>query len=347
MKYLLTLSAMLVSAALAGAPAKQPVQESDPEVIVSKSKKKVTRDYRNVFPVKTIAITTPASYPHSGANRLGVEMLKKGNYKVKVMPHTFLDPATLKNTNRKAAKGYASIPVEMRLEDFYKAWNDPEVEMIICSRGGNGCFELLEKIDWNKLKKRPEMIFMGYSDVTLILCKLLEKEGYARPVAGPMMGSMTGLPPAMITGLKKMLSGEKVGPYKVTPLVGGDCSGKAVAGLLQRFATAKRANYAIPTKGKIIFIEGVSLSAARVKQELLDLKKMKFFDGAAGVVFCHFTRTKEGREIGKVIKEFAPTLGIPVYTGFPFGHAAKNQAIDLTRTAVIKNNTVTFPAVKK
>ncbi|MBR2364718.1 MAG: hypothetical protein IKA79_05915, partial [Lentisphaeria bacterium] len=118
---------MLFTFALSAAPAKKAVQESDPELVSSRSKGK--RDYKNVFPVKTIAIITPASYPHSKSHRLGVEMLKK-HYKVKVMPHTFLDPATLEKTPAKKRSGYASIPVEKRMEDFYKAWNDPEVEMI-------------------------------------------------------------------------------------------------------------------------------------------------------------------------------------------------------------------------
>ena len=334
---------MLFAFVLSAAPVKKAVQESDPELVFSRSK--VKRDYKNVFPVKTIAFITPASFPHSKSHRLGVEMLKK-HYKVKVMPHVFLDPATLKNTGENAGKSYRALPVEMRLEDFYKAWKDPDVEMIICARGGVGSMQLLEKVDWTKLPKRPELIFMGYSDVTLILCKLLEK-GYGRPVAGPMAGSMSGLDPAMITGLKKMLAGEKVGPYKVTPLVKGDRSGKVFAGLLSRFVQAKRNNYLLDTKGKVLFIEGVNRTAKEVKEQLTELKEKKFFDGAAAVVFCQFTRTKEGKKIQNVLKEFAPSLGIPVYTGFPFGHTAKHQAMDLTRTAEIKNNMVTFPAVKK
>ena len=335
--------AILFAFTLSAAPAKKAVQESDPELVFSRSTAK--RDYKNVFPVKTIAIITPASYPHSKSHRLGVEMLKK-HYKVKVMPHTFLDPATLEKAPSRKRSGYRAIPVEKRLEDFYKAWNDPEVEMIICARGGVGSLQLLEKVDWSKLPKRPELIFMGYSDVTLILCKLLEK-GYGRPVAGPMSGSMSGLDPAMITGLKKMLAGEKVGPYKVTPLVKGDCSGKVFAGLLSRFVQAKRNNYLLDTKGKILFIEGVNRTAKEVKEQLTELKEKKFFEGAAAVVFCQFTRTKEGKKIREVLKEFAPSLGIPVYTGFPFGHTARHQAMDLTRSAEIKNNTVIFPAVKK
>ena len=341
MKRVLIVSVFLSALVLAAAPAR----EADPETVGATGKNaRRQRDYRGVFPVRTIAVITPASYPGSKANRMGVELLKKASYKVKVLPHAFEKPSPEKMA---ASKNYATLPVEPRLEDFYRAWNDPEVEMIMCSRGGTGCQELMAKIDWSKLKKRPELIFMGFSDVTLVHCRLLQK-GYGRPVAGPTAGSLPGLDPKVIPGMKKMLSGEEVGPVKVTPLVKGECSGKPLAGLLSRFVRAKNADFLPETRGRVIFIEGVKCTAEGVRRDLEELKTKKFFDGAAGVVFCKFTGTKEGEAIRTVIVEFAPKLGgIPVYEGFPFGHAAGNHAIDLTRRAVIREDAVWFPAVKK
>ena len=340
-KRVLVVAVCLSSLFLAAAPAR----EADPEAVGTTGKNaRRQREYRGVFPVRTIAVITPASYPGSRANRMGVELLKKASYNVKVLPHAFEKPSPEKMA---ASKNYASLPVELRLEDFYKAWNDPEVEMILCSRGGTGCQELMSKIDWSILKKRPDLIFMGFSDVTLVHCRLLQK-GYGRPVAGPTAGSLPGLDPKVIPGMKKMLSGEEVGPIRVTPLVKGECSGKPLAGLLSRFVRAKNADFLPETRGRVIFIEGVKCTAEAVKRDLEELKAKKFFDGVAGVVFCQFTGTNEKAAIRGVIREFAPKLGgIPVCEGFPFGHAAGNHAVDLTRTAVIRDDAVCFPAVKK
>ena len=350
MKSTLLICALLSALTLAAAPEKKADKgtkkaETDPEAVSAGGKSaRQKRDYRGVFPVKTIAVITPASYPGTKSNRRGVELLKEASYNVKVMPHVFQKPSPEKFAEMKS---YASIPVELRLEDFYKAWNDPEVEMILCARGGIGSIDLMSKVDWSRLKKRNDLIFMGYSDVTLIHCRLLQK-GYGRPVAGPTTGSLPGLDLKMISGMKKMLSGEEVGPIKVTPLVKGDCSGKPLAGLLSRFVQAKRADFLPETKGRVIFIEGVKCTAEGVKRDLTELKEKKFFDGVSGVVFCQFTRTKEGEGIRKAIAEFAPRLGgIPVYAGFPFGHAPGNHAIDLTRDVVIRGDAVSFPAVKK
>ena len=350
MKKFWLISAFLCTLLLAAEPAKSTspgtsVSNADPEILGAGGKKKLLqgRDYQGVFPVKTIAVITPASYPGYDINRLGVELLKNASYNVKVMPHVFEKPAPDKMA---ANKNYAALPVELRLEDFYKAWNDSDVEMILCSRGGVGSLELMSKIDWDKLEKRPDLIFMGYSDVTLIHCRLLQK-GYGRPIAGPTAGSLPGLAPQMIPGMKKMLSGEEVGPIKVTPLVKGDCSGKPLAGLLSRLVQAKNADFLPELKGRVIFIEGVKCTAAKVERDLEELRAKNFFDGVTGVVFCKFTATNEKEAIRGVIEKFAPKLGgIPVYADFPFGHAAENHAIDLTRDIVIKDDAVWFPAVK-
>ena len=42
--------------------------------------------------------------------------------------------------------------------------------------------------------------------------------------------------------MKKMYNGEEVGPFKLTTLVSGDCSGKALAGTLSRFNKVAKSN---------------------------------------------------------------------------------------------------------
>ena len=296
--------------------------------------------YKGVFPpgVKTVACLSPASYPGTKMHRRGVELLKKAGLKVKVMPHAFTPPAE---------KGKTGAPLEDRLADFYAAWNDPEVDMILCVRGGRGCQELLANLDWTKLKPRKDLYLQGYSDVTQITSAMLNK-GYGRPVAGPMSGSMAGLEPDCIQEMKAMHHGEQVGPVPVQPVIpGGDCAGLPIAGLLSRFAWVVQSDYCPDTKGRIIFIEGVSSTPENVRKDLQLLIDRKFFAGAKAVVYCHFLRCGDPQQIDAILKEFAPKFGVPVYRGFPFGHSSKCYTIDFSRPVEIKNNTVTFPATVK
>ena len=292
--------------------------------------------YAGAFPpdVRKIAFISPASYPGNASHKRGIELVEKAGYDVKVMPHAFTKPEPERD----------SAPLADRLADFYAAWNDPEVDMIVCVRGGWGCKELLEKLDWNKLGKRPELYFQGFSDITLMTCALLAK-GYGRPVAGPNAGSMAGLHDPFIREMRAMHHGEAVGPYKLEVLVPGDCSGLPLVGLLDRLSRVSAFDYRPDAQGRIVFIENVGGDPERIRTQLRTLIDRKFFDGATGVVFCSFVRCGKSAEIDAVLKEFAPKPGIPVCRGFPFGHTPECATVDFGRKAVVKSGELTFPAV--
>ena len=312
--------------------------KSSTDAEISKETSRNELRYARVFPenVKTIAFISPASYPGSKAHRRGIELVEAAGYKVKVMPHAFTKPV----------KGQRSAPLADRLADFYAAWNDPEVDMIVCVRGGRGSEELLANLDWSKLQKRPELYFQGYSDVTLITGALLAK-GYGHPVAGSMAGGLSGLRDPFIAETKAMYHGEAVGPYKLKSLVPGDCSGLPITGHLERLSRLAGAEYRPDTRGRIIFIETVRSTPELIRAQLQILIDRKFFDGAAGVVFCQFVKSGKAAEISAVLNEFAPKFGVPVYRGFPFGHSSRCATIDFSRPVVIKDNKLTFPAVVK
>ena len=292
--------------------------------------------YAGVFPshVRCIAFISPGYYPGEASHRRGIELVEKAGYKVKVMPNAF----------KKPEEGKRSAPLADRLADFYAAWNDSEVDMIICVRGGWGSKALLENLEWSLLEKRPELIFQGFSDITLITSALLAK-GYGRPVAGPNAGSMAGLRLPFIAEMKAMHRGEAVGPYKLEPLIPGDCSGLPLAGLLDRLCRISAAADRPDVKGRIVFIEDVRDTPEEISEQLHTLLDGRFFDGAAGVVFCSFVQCGEQPEIDAVLAEFAPRVGVPVYCGFPFGHTSECATIDFGREAAVVNGELTFPAV--
>ena len=136
--------------------------------------------------VKTIAMISPASYPDNEFHRRGIDLVKAAGYKVKLGKHAFDLPE----------EGKLNAPLAVRLEDFYNAWNDDEVDMIVCVRGGAGCFELLNSLDFSKLKKRDNLRLQGFSDVTILLCAMHGKK-MGSPIAGPM-GAMAWLEPVSI-----------------------------------------------------------------------------------------------------------------------------------------------------
>lgn len=322
-------------AALAAAMAvpAAPAAEGDAELSAEKSEDEFR--YTGVFPdgVKTVACISPASYPGNPKHRRGVELLEKAGFKVKVMPHAFARPEPGKGT----------APLAYRLEDFYAAWNDPEVDMILCIRGGGGSEELLENLDWDRIGKRPELYFQGFSDITLITGALLAK-GCGHPVAGPMAGGLPGLKDAFIDEMKAMYHGDAVGPCKVKTLVAGNFSGFPLTGHLKRLVRLAGADYRPDTRGRVVFIESVHSSPEEIREHLETLVGRRFFEGAAGVVFCQFVKCGEPEEVAAVLEEMAPELGVPVCRGFPFGHSSRCATIDFRRRVVVEDGWLGFPA---
>ncbi|MBO4513307.1 MAG: LD-carboxypeptidase [Victivallales bacterium] len=290
--------------------------------------------YKGVFPpeVKTIAMIAPASYPGSRSHRRGVELIQAAGYKVKVGKHAFDKPP----------KGEHSAPLEARLEDFYNAWNDDEVDMILCIRGGRGSLDLLEHLDFSKLKPRENLRLQGYSDITFILSAMQGKK-FGHPIAGPMSGSISGLQPECIEEMKKMHHGLAIGPIPVKPIIPGDCSGLPLAGLLQRFSVVCKTQFKPETKGRIIIIEAVNIKVEQVKQSFDTLIAEGFFKDCAGVVFGHFIRSGSPEEISTILDDVAKRINKPTYKGFPFGHSSNCYTIDFSRQFVIKDNQVTIP----
>ncbi len=285
--------------------------------------------------VKTIACIAPGSYPGSHLHRLGIELLRKAGYNIKIMPHAFV-----------CEKGKKHAPVEGKVADFYAAWNDPEVDMILCIRGGMGSEDLLDNLDWKKLKPRPELYLQGYSDATMIICAMLAK-GFGHPVAGAMSGSLPGLTDDSVEAMRKMHHGQAVGPVKVKTLVSGDFQGLPIAGSLWKLSRIVDKEYCPDTAGKVIFIEASKMKPEILRKKLYELLDKKFFAKAAGVVFCQFANCGTSETINEILAEIAPKLGVPVVVGYPFGHVPRSYCIDFFRPVIVKNGTVFFPAVDK
>jgi muramoyltetrapeptide carboxypeptidase len=203
---------------------------------------------------------------------------------------------------------------------------------------------VIDSVDWSKLKKRPELYFQGYSDITMITCALFNK-GYGHPVAGPNSGSIAGMTEDSIEAMRSVYSGTQLGPIQLESLNPGDCSGKPLPGLLHRLEILSRKPYCPSAEGRIVFIEAVGTTAEMIEENLDALLKRNFLKGATGVVFCQFVRCRDNEKIDLILKKFASKLKIPVYKGFPFGHTSRIYCLDFARQAEIKDNAIIFPAV--
>ena len=272
-----------------------------------------------IFPewIKTVALVAPASPGTSGEKvDEAICLLEKAGVRVKVMP----------NAREGEPAEYTSIPAEKRVADLEQAWLDPEVDLILCIRGGVGTIDIVDKLDWDKLRTRPDLPVLGFSDITVLHMAML-KEKAGPPYASASLLALPNVDAASLKSIQAVLSGRSPEPIELTPLREGKASGVALAGHLRLLEAVSRTRFRPETQGKVIFIESPDLAPSEAERTMKALRESGFFDSCAAVVFGRLSRCGEQEET--VMRNFAGQVTCPVYMGFPYGHTPRNHMIDL------------------
>ena len=124
----------------------------------------------------TVAVISPAAglaglFEHRTAN--GRAALERMGYKVKFSDHAL------------EIDGYVSASPEKRAGDLMAAFQDPEVNAIVCAIGGNHANQILRYLDFEIIRNNPK-IFIGYSDITVLHWAIAKKAGL-RTFYGPCL----------------------------------------------------------------------------------------------------------------------------------------------------------------
>ena len=292
-------------------------------------------DLAGCFPtgcIRTVALVMPASIQPKRNFDRGVAQLKAAGYRIKLAPR--LDFTKV-------------APVEDRVADLEEAWMDPEVDLVLCARGGQGAEDLLPKLDWAKLRTRRQRV-LGFSNITMLLNAML-KEKAGRPFSGPTLSQLIYAKPDTLTWLSKALAEEKPMPdVKLRPLRPGACAGLACGGHISLVLKGVQMGWAADTKDRIVFLETSIREPSSVRASLDELVSRGYFKGCAGVVFGDLAAGGPNRkklagaklaaaraEMAQIRKDFAAKMTCPVFEGYPYGHVPKSFAIDFLREKTI------------
>ncbi len=80
--------------------------------------------------------------------------------------------------NALSRRAYKAGSAEERAQDFTALFEDEEVDVIVGTSGGFNSNEILERVDWKHIARRPKW-FAGCSDLTTINAALLSQAGLA------------------------------------------------------------------------------------------------------------------------------------------------------------------------
>ena len=288
-------------------------------------------DFSGMFPpsVKTVGVVMPASIQPKAKFDAGVAALRKAGYAVKLAPRLSFDKVA---------------PVADRVKDFEEMWMDPDVDLVLCARGGTGAQDVIVKLDWEKLRTRPDQKVLGFSNITMILNAML-KEKAGHPISGPSISQMLYAKGDTFAWLNRTLAGAPQPAAKLRPLKPGAFSGLPCGGHIALVRRGIAMKWHADAKDRVVFLErNPSGSFDGTRKELDVILSSGFLNGAAGVVFGD-VRAKKATpaQIEELKRDFAAKAPCPVYDGYAYGHIPVSHAIDFRRrVSVSEDGTMTW-----
>lgn len=278
----------------------------------------------------TIGVIAPASSAKRKFVASGLEYIRKKGYKVKTAPNLSRGKFYLAGSDQLRAK---------LLEEFFL---DPEIDGIICVRGGYGLLRILDKISYEKLASIQPKVFVGYSDVTALQMALLSKLGWIT-YSGPMVASEMGQEISQFSEewLWKMISDH---PYPIElinpedqPLKvfkHGKAEGELLGGCLTLVTPLLGTPYMPSLKGAILVIEDIGERTYRLDKALNILRLHNVFDQIAGLIVGHFVNClpknpDRSFTLEDYLTDVLDGYNFPVITNFAYGHIKRRFTLPL------------------
>ncbi|WP_373057061.1 LD-carboxypeptidase [Zunongwangia sp. H14] len=241
--------------------------------------------------------------------------------------------------------GHLAGTDEQRAAELNAMFADKSINAIIALRGGSGSARILDKLDYNLIKKNPK-IFIGYSDITALHLAIFEMTRlitFHAPVAVSTWNSFSA------THLKDILFNKDM-PVLMNPSEKGDelvqtqnrirtitpgtVKGRLLGGNLSVLTGIMGSEY-FPTdwKGKILYIEDVGEKIYAVDRMMSQLRLGGVLKQVSGFVFGKCTDCDPGGSgygsltLEEVLDSYIKPLDIPAFTGAMIGHIDDNMTI--------------------
>lgn len=294
-----------------------------------------------------------------------IEALEKAIKQFKSMGYKVIETASV----RKDEQG-RSAPAEIRAKEFMELWKNKEVKLIIYAGGGDFLMEMLDYLDFDKLKNSTPKWTQGFSDITHLsfllntICDIPSM--YCENVKD------YGMTPLYrnLTDCLKIESGEEIlqtsfekyqkeiednedGTYHLTSDVKWqnitgeekiEIEGRAIGGCLDcldtligtEFDKVKEYIEKYKDDGTIWFMECYEMNTPLLERTLWKMKHAGYFKYCKGIIFGRPLIMREDYDVTEhqAILDAIGDLRIPIITGADIGHLPPQLAI--TQGAILK-----------
>lgn len=280
-------------------------------------------------PGSKIAIVTPASAIDDAIIDTAVSRLKARGYQTVVYPHA-----------RGHEYGTFATTDTQRAAELMDAFADPEIDAILCSRGGYGTVRLLPLLNADIVRNNPKWL-IGYSDISC-LHAFMHHAGIAS-IHGPMAAHLAEEPDTIpsteylfqaLTAPEKIIYNVDSHAYNKP----GWAKGRLIGGNLLTINGLSDTQYDIlnldDDTDYILFFEDVDEKIHAIERVLMRLHYSGALSRMKGIVIGQFTEYKPTADFPSMeamihnwllqwgyYNEANPT---PIVYNFPTGHIVDN-----------------------
>jgi len=275
------------------------------------------RKARAIRPGAVVGIAAPAGPVDPEQLERGEQMLRRLGFE----PHHRPDVV-----DRRA---YLAGDDARRAGELMELVRNPQVEAIVCARGGYGCHRIVSRLDAQVVRRAAKPL-VGYSDVTTLLLWQRRCAGLMG-IHGPMLERDHALSSESIQSLQRALTGSGP-PMRLAgrTVAGGWAEGRLVGGSLSLVVASLGTPWEIDTRGAILMLEDTGEPLYRIDrmlQHLLAAGKLAEVAGVGvGVSVGWEDERHPGVDLEGLLAEILGPLGVPVLCELPFGHGEVNIA---------------------
>ncbi len=282
----------------------------------------------------TIGVVAPSN-PIIGDNieelQRAKQIVEKNGFKVKFSKNIYA------NTN-----GYSSTAQE-KAEDINQMFQDQEVKMIWCAKGGNNSNTVFELLDYDIIKRNPKVL-CGYSDITSITNIITAKTGLITFNGTNFKTIATDETDYSFQEvLKRFLEGSLVlgrEEEEYQTIQEGQVEGELIGGNLNCLHSLVSGKYKLDFSNKILFIEdlGVESNPAMESHFLSHLKQNGVFNQIKGIWIGNYQHESKIPLEQIVLDVLEEEYTFPIIKSNNFGHIETKTVIPIGTKAKIDSN---------
>lgn len=286
----------------------------------------------------TLGIVAPAGgLRDAAAFQTGISILQEMGFSVKFP----------KGCWENEISGYLAGDAAERADEFNRMWADSEVKGIIALRGGFGCLQILDRLDFNLIQENPK-ILIGFSDLTIILNTIFIQTKLPT-FHGPTVTTLAqAAPPALQWFYKCLTTNIFHYPALHFPFLeilhnGLTVTAEIIGGNLTTLTTLLGTPWDFSYSSKILLLEDVGEPIYKIDRMLTQLRLAGKFNQLAAILLGDFhTAAKQPKldplshlrylesiwqlVIGHCRKVNNPC---PVWANISAGHSANNFTIPI------------------